>query len=268
MMPHRAPMTRRFLTFSHCPINSLDTTSPPPSTTWQVIARIQALRNNSNKAVIRAVSPSPKQQQQQSIPSPHRIITEIKALIVQEGISITDQLSGAEEKSHQLAEDEERLGSELKNAEEELDTAISNEKAFLFKIFEGQLGNAFEEASKKATESMNTWLAGWGKQARKEGNTPLANDARNTHVEKVRSRKNGVQVDQIHSLIQGAIQAELDDSVKGTVEDQKKALRPFSEKVESAQTNVDGLEKQVKDVKAEKARMHSLELFYRGLSGL
>jgi archaellum component FlaC len=88
------------------------------------------------------------------------------------------------------------------------------------------------------------------------------------NVEKFRSRKNGVQVDQIHSLIQGAIQAELDDSVKGTVEDQKKALRPFSEKVESAQTNVDGLEKQVKDVKAEKARMYSLELFYRGLSGL
>ena len=248
-------------------INSLDTTSPSPSTQLQVIARIQALRNNSSKAVIRAISPSPKQQPQ-SIPSPHDIITWIKEQIVHKGISITDQISDAEEKSHQLAGDEERLRSKLETAEEELDTASKEEKAFLVKIFEGQLGKALGEVSKKATESMNTWLAGLGKQAREEGNTPLAIDNRNTHVEEVRSRKNGLQVDQIHSLIQGAIQAEPDDSVKGTVEDQRKALRPFSEKVESAQTNVDRLEKQVKDVMADKARMDSLALVYRGLSGL
>ena len=248
-------------------INSLDITSPSPSTALQVMARIQALCNKCNKSAIMAVSPPPTQQPQ-SIPSPHRIITYIKALVVEEGMSITDQLSGAEEKSRQLAEDEEHLGSELKKAGKELDTAISNEKAFLLQIFEGQLENALKEASKKAKKSMDTWLAGWGKQAKEEGDTPLANDDRNTHDEKVGSHKDGVQVDQIHSLIQGAIQAEPDDSVKGTVEDQRKALRPFSEKVESAQTNVDRLEKQVKDVMADKARMDSLALVYRGLSGL
>ncbi|OBS16572.1 hypothetical protein FPOA_12800 [Fusarium poae] len=241
-------------------ITSLDTNSPSLSTTLPVVERIKALHGKSNKPTIMASSPLPAQQPSSILPCQY-IITQIRTLIVSEGTSITDQLSCAQRECQRIAEEEKRVGSELRDAEKELDTAIieagATEKAF----------NTISEST-RADETVNPLLAGTRRQAAEDENRRIANDERNTHAGKARLSQTLVLLNQIHSAASNLVQADRDDRDERIAEAMNNARRVSSEGVERAKREVEELRKQVADLKTRRFDMEALALVCRGLSNL
>ncbi|KAL3584489.1 hypothetical protein FPOAC2_13464 [Fusarium poae] len=207
-----------------------------------------------------ASSPLPAQQPSSILPCQY-IITQIRTLIVSEGTSITDQLSCAQRECQRIAEEEKRVGSELRDAEKELDTAIieagATEKAF----------NTISEST-RADETVNPLLAGTRRQAAEDENRRIANDERNTHAGKARLSQTLVLLNQIHSAASNLVQADRDDRDERIAEAMNNARRVSSEGVERAKREVEELRKQVADLKTRRFDMEALALVCRGLSNL
>ncbi|KAG8664489.1 uncharacterized protein FPOAC1_013259 [Fusarium poae] len=207
-----------------------------------------------------ASSPLPAQQPSSILPCQY-IITQIRTLIVSEEHPSQISCLVPKESASGSPKKKKRVGSELRDAEKELDTAIieagATEKAF----------NTISEST-RADETVNPLLAGTRRQAAEDENRRIANDERNTHAGKARLSQTLVLLNQIHSAASNLVQADRDDRDERIAEAMNNARRVSSEGVERAKREVEELRKQVADLKTRRFDMEALALVCRGLSNL